>query len=133
MLQKPGPLSEEEWVLVRNHTLIAQRILAGAPTMRAVGEIVRATHERWDGTGYVDALATRDIPLAARIIAVCDAYTAMISDRPYRKALSHAEALAELRRCAFTQFDPEVVQVFCAELEAQRPAPVTGTRQLARP
>ncbi len=129
VLQKPGPLSEEEWALVRNHTLVAQRILAGAPTMRSVGEIVRATHERWDGTGYVDALATREIPLAARIIAVCDAYTAMISDRPYREALTHAEALAELRRCAFTQFDPEIVQVFCAEIEAQQPTLVSETRQ----
>ena len=129
VLQKPGPLSEEEWVVVRSHTLIAQRILAGAPTMRTVGEIVRATHERWDGTGYVDALATREIPLAARIIAVCDAYTAMISDRPYREALSHAEALAELRRCAFTQFDPEIVQVFCAELDSQRSAQATGRRR----
>jgi HD-GYP domain-containing protein (c-di-GMP phosphodiesterase class II) len=129
VLKKPGPLSEEEWVVVRNHTLIAQRILAGAPTMRTVGEIVRATHERWDGTGYVDALATRDIPLAARIIAVCDSYSAMISDRPYRQALTHAEALAELRRCAFTQFDPEIVQVFCAELEGQRPGHATGARR----
>ena len=131
VLQKPGPLSEEEWAVVRNHTLIAQRILAGAPTMRTVGEIVRATHERWDGTGYVDALATREIPLAARIIAVCDAYTAMISDRPYREALSHAAALAELRRCAFTQFDPEIVQVFCAELDGQRRAQTTGARRAA--
>ncbi len=127
VLQKPGPLSDDEWALVRNHTLIAQRILAGAPTLRSVGEIVRATHERWDGTGYVDALATREIPLAARIIAVCDAYTAMISDRPYRNALTHDQALVELRRCAFTQFDPEVVQVFCAELEAQRRAHGDGS------
>ncbi len=118
VLQKPGPLSDEEWALVRGHTLVAQRILAGAPALQSVGEIVRATHERWDGTGYVDALASREIPLPARIIAVCDAYTAMISDRPYRKALSHGEALTELRRCAFTQFDPEVVRVFCSEVDS---------------
>jgi PAS domain S-box-containing protein/diguanylate cyclase (GGDEF)-like protein len=121
VLGKPGPLDAEEWALVREHTRVAQRILEGAPQLRSVGEIVRATHERWDGAGYVDALATGEIPLAARIISVCDAYTAMISDRPYRKALSHAEALAELRRCAFSQFDPEIVQIFCAELEAPRP------------
>jgi HD-GYP domain-containing protein (c-di-GMP phosphodiesterase class II) len=81
--------------------------------MKEVGEIVRATHERWDGGGYVDGLAAASIPLAARIIAVCDAYAAMTSDRPYRRAMSAADALAELRRCSGSQFDPEVVFAFC--------------------
>jgi HD-GYP domain-containing protein (c-di-GMP phosphodiesterase class II) len=80
-----------------------------------VGAIVRATHERWDGTGYIDGLAGDEIPLAARIIAVCDTFTTMTSDRPYWEAVSLDEAPAELRRCAGTQFDPEVVGVFCEE------------------
>ena len=78
-----------------------------------VARIVRATHERWDGGGYVDGLAGARSRCAARIIAVCDAYAAMTSDRPYRRAMTPQEALAELRRCAGSQFDPEVVVVFC--------------------
>jgi two-component system, cell cycle response regulator len=113
VLQKPGALTEQEWSFIRQHTVVAQRVLSGAPAMREVARIVRATHERWDGNGYADGLAGPAIPLAARIIAVCDAYAAMTADRPYRRALSAADALAELRRCAGTQFDPEVVFTFC--------------------
>jgi HD-GYP domain-containing protein (c-di-GMP phosphodiesterase class II) len=98
---------------VRQHTVIGQRILAAAPGMAEVGGIVRATHERWDGSGYVDGLEAGMIPRAARIIAVCDAYAAMTTDRPYRQAMAPQDALAELRRCAGSQFDPEVVLVFC--------------------
>jgi HD-GYP domain-containing protein (c-di-GMP phosphodiesterase class II) len=90
------------------------------PSLRTVGEIVRSTHERWDGGGYVDGLAGNEIPFAARIIAVCDAYIAMTSHRPYREAMDEREALAELRRCASSQFDPDVVRVVCAEVEAHR-------------
>jgi len=93
-----------------------------------VGELVRATHERWDGTGYVDGLAGTDIPLASRIIAVCDAYVAMTSDRPYRQALSPPVAIAELRRCASTQFDPDVVSAACAELRTSGAAPAREAR-----
>ncbi len=113
VLKKPGALTQDEWRFVRQHTLIGQRILAGAPGMREIGAIVRATHERWDGSGYGDGLSRASIPLAARIIAVCDAYAAMTSDRPYRRAISRAAALAELRRCAGSQFDPEIVAAFC--------------------
>ena len=118
VLQKSGPLSGEEWIFIRQHTVIGQRILAGAPALRRIGEIVRATHERWDGTGYVDGLAGDEIPQAARVIAVCDAFAAMTADRPYRPALSSSAALEELERCAGEQFDPEVVSVFrsiCAD------------------
>ena len=115
VLEKPGPLDENEWKLIRQHTVIGQRILSAAPLLRGVGTIVRATHEHWDGTGYVDGLVGDAIPLAARIIAVCDTFAAMTSDRPYSKAVSLGEALAELRRCAGTQFDPEVVGIFCEE------------------
>ena len=115
VLGKPGPLDEDEWQLIRQHTVIAQRILSAAPALHGVGAIVRATHERWDGEGYIDGLAGDAIPLAARIIAVCDTFAAMTSARPYGEAVSVDEALAELRRCAGTQFDPEVVAVFCEE------------------
>jgi two-component system, cell cycle response regulator len=113
VLQKPGALTEREWHFVRQHTIVGQRLIAGTPAMQEVGRIVRATHERWDGRGYVDGLATSSIPAAARIIAICDAYAAMTSNRPYRRALTPAEALVELRRGAGAQFDPEVVFVFC--------------------
>ena len=113
VLQKPGALTEQEWSFIREHTVVGERVIVGSPSMREVARIVRATHERWDGAGYVDGLAGDSIPLAARIIAVCDAYAAMTSDRPYRRALSAPDALAELRRCAGTQFDPEVVFTFC--------------------
>src|SRR5204862_1501033 len=88
--------------------------LLSGPALRAVGGLVRSSHERWDGGGYPDGLAGDEIPLGARIIAVCDAYDAMVTDRPYRKGTDSGSALAELRRCAGTQFDPAVVQAFCA-------------------
>ncbi len=115
VLQKPGPLEAGEWAFVKEHTVIGERILAAVPTWRGVGKIVRGTHERWDGAGYPDRVEGTEIPLAARIIAVCDAYSAMTSERPYRRKVDHEVALDELRRCSGTQFDPEVVTAFCAE------------------
>jgi diguanylate cyclase (GGDEF)-like protein len=114
ILLKPGPLSAEEWTLVRGHTLAGERILAAAPSLGPVARLVRSSGERWDGTGYPDALAGDAIPLGARIIAVADAFDAMTSGRPYRAAVSHLDALAELERCAGTQFDPAVVAAFAA-------------------
>jgi diguanylate cyclase (GGDEF)-like protein len=114
ILSKPGPLSEDEWEFVRRHTLIGERILAAAPALGAAAKLVRSTHERWDGTGYPDQLAGAEIPLGARIVAVCDAFDAMTSLRPYAKPLSADEAIRELFRCAGTQFDPEVVEAFAA-------------------
>ena len=111
-LAKPGPLDEGEQALIRRHTLIGQRTLSASPAFSKVALIVRATHERWDGAGYPDRLAGDRIPLAARIIAVCDAYSAMTSGRPYGEHLSSRAALAEIERCACTQFDPEVVAAF---------------------
>lgn len=116
VLLKAGPLDPTEWGFIHSHTLIGQRILGAAPALRPVGEIVRSTHENWDGTGYPDGLVGESIPLAARIIAVCDAYSAMTSDRPYRAARTRGEAVAELRRCAGRQFDRQVVELFCAVL-----------------
>jgi two-component system cell cycle response regulator len=117
VLQKPGPLDVGEWDFVKEHTVIGERILAAAPAWKRVAVIVRATHERWDGAGYPDGLVGDEIPLAARIVAVCDAFSAMTSTRPYRAEVSREVALEELRRCAGTQFDPEVVAVFCREAE----------------
>ena len=116
VLQKPGSLDPTEWGFIHSHTLIGQRILSAAPALRPVGAIVRSVHENWDGTGYPDGLAAEAIPLAARIIAACDAYSAMTSDRPYRAARTAAEAVAELRRCAGRQFDRHVVDLVCTVL-----------------
>jgi two-component system cell cycle response regulator len=117
VLQKPGPLHPEEWAFIREHTVIGQRILAAAPGWLGVAAIVRATHERWDGTGYPDGLAGDAIPLAARIIAVCDAFSAMTSPRPYRLPIARDQALEELQAHAGTQFDPDVVTAFCVIVE----------------
>jgi two-component system cell cycle response regulator len=112
ILHKAGPLDESEWELMRQHTIIGDRILAAAPAMRPVAAIVRASHERFDGDGYPDGLAREEIPLGARIVAVCDAFHAMTSSRPYQAKLNQDTALAELQRCAGTQFDPRVVEAF---------------------
>jgi diguanylate cyclase (GGDEF)-like protein len=120
IMSKPGPLDEAEWEFMRRHTVIGQRIVAAAPVLAGVGELIRASHERWDGNGYPDGLAGDKIPLGARIIAVCDAYDAMTGDRPYRLALLPKDALAELRRCAGTQFDADVVAAFEAAIREPR-------------
>ncbi|HEV2062013.1 MAG TPA: HD domain-containing phosphohydrolase [Solirubrobacteraceae bacterium] len=117
ILAKPDDLSEEEWAFMRRHPVLGERILNGAAAMRPVARIVRSTHERWDGSGYPDGLAGDRIPLGARIVAVCTAFAAMTSDRPYRPRHEAAGAVRELRRAAGTQFDPTVVDAFVAELE----------------
>jgi diguanylate cyclase (GGDEF)-like protein len=116
ILNKPGPLDEEEWTFMRRHTVIGERILAGAPALAAASQLVRSSHEWFDGTGYPDALAGAEIPLGARIVAVCDAYDAMVSDRPYRSGMASELAVEELARCAGTQFDPAVVDAFIIAL-----------------
>ena len=113
-------LDDGEWAFMKTHTIIGERILAAAPALAPMAKLVRSSHERWDGGGYPDGLAGEDIPLGARIIAVCDSFDAMISDRPYSAARSVADAVAELERCAGTQFDPAVVAAFVAEV--RRPA-----------
>jgi diguanylate cyclase (GGDEF)-like protein len=116
ILFKPGPLNESEWAFIRRHTLIGERIIGAAPALRRVAALVRSTHENHDGTGYPDGLAGEEIPLGSRIIYVCDAFHAMTTDRPYRGAIDEEAAIAELRRCAGSKFDPEVVERFCAAL-----------------
>jgi HD-GYP domain-containing protein (c-di-GMP phosphodiesterase class II) len=112
ILRKPGPLDEQEWSFVRRHTIVGERILSAAPALAEVAALVRSSHERFDGTGYPDSLARDAIPLGSRIIAVCDAFDAMTSERPYRRAMAPADALAELTRCSGSQFDPRIVAAF---------------------
>jgi diguanylate cyclase (GGDEF)-like protein len=118
ILDKPGRLDEAEWESMRQHTLLGERILSVAPTLRPVGEIVRATHERWDGDGYPDGLRGDEIPLAARIIAACDTYSVMTSDRSYRARVDHDTACGELRRQAGHQLDPQVVDALLEALDS---------------
>jgi len=113
ILSKPGPLDEDEEAFMRRHTVIGESIIAEAPALREVAALVRASHERWDGTGYPDGLAGLQIPLGARIVSVCDAYSAMRQKRPYGAVLGEEEALDELRRGAGSQFDPALVAAFC--------------------
>ncbi len=112
ILSKPAALTEEEWRLIRRHTEIGERIVRAAPALSQTADLIRASHERVDGTGYPDGLGRGQIPLGASIIAVCDAFEAMVSGRPYKAAIPEAEAIAELRRCAGTQFDANVVDAF---------------------
>jgi diguanylate cyclase (GGDEF)-like protein len=109
LLHKPGPLNDDEWAFVRRHPLIGERIIGAAPALAPAAKLVGATHERVDGSGYPDGLTGEQIPLGARIIAVCDAFTAMTFPRSYAPQLTVQQALDELRRCAGTQFDPDVV------------------------
>ncbi|MBV9212724.1 MAG: diguanylate cyclase [Actinobacteria bacterium] len=118
ILEKPAALDAQEVELIRQHTVIGERILAVSPALRRVGKLVRHSHERWDGHGYPDRLVGEEIPLGARIIAVCDAFDAMTTDRPYKRSIPVSDALAELRRCAGDQFDPVVVSAFCVEAQA---------------
>jgi diguanylate cyclase (GGDEF)-like protein len=116
ILEKPGPLDAAETWFMQRHSEIGERIVAAAPTLKAIAPIVRAAHERPDGNGYPDALTLDEIPIGSRIIAVVDAFDAMTSDRPYQQARRPADALAELRRYAGTQFDPAVVEAFAATI-----------------
>jgi two-component system cell cycle response regulator len=109
ILQKAGPLTDEEWRFVHEHTLIGARIISAAPALTHVAKLVRSSHERWDGTGYPDRLAGEAIPIGSRIVSACDAFAAMVTNRPYREAVDLPAALEELERCAGTQFDPAVV------------------------
>ncbi|MDO8212098.1 HD domain-containing phosphohydrolase [Conexibacter sp. CPCC 206217] len=117
MTDKPGPLDDEERAFVEHHTLFGERAIATTPELRGVAALVRASHERWDGTGYPDRLAGEQIPLGARIVFACHAYDAMISERAHAPAHTHADAIAILRRCAGTSFDARVVEALAGTLE----------------
>jgi diguanylate cyclase (GGDEF)-like protein len=120
ILHKAGPLNDDEWKLMKEHPVIGERILRVVPGLGTVARIVRHEHERWDGGGYPDGLAGAEIPIGSRIIIVADTYHAITSDRPYRTARSHGEAIEELTRCAGTQFDPEVSAALIGYLYGQR-------------
>ncbi|HEY3550905.1 MAG TPA: diguanylate cyclase [Gaiellaceae bacterium] len=117
VLSKPGRLTAAERKIVQTHPELGERIIAPIDRLQVVRPIVRACHERWDGRGYPDGVAGEDIPLESRIIFVCDAYHAMTTDRPYRRALSHREAVRRLAEGAGSQFDPHVVEVALRVLE----------------
>lgn len=148
ILDKPGALTEFEWQAVTEHPRIGQLVLEQATSLREAVPIVLHHHERYNGGGYPHGLAGRDIPLGARIVAVADAYHAMVHERPYQNVRTHAEALVELERCAGTQFDPDVVALFIrlfahdvpddgseaiAAIVAQSQAPAPGHRHARAP
>jgi diguanylate cyclase (GGDEF)-like protein len=127
ILRKPAALTAEEYAIVKQHVALGDLIVRELPDIDAVRAGVRHHHERWDGTGYLDGLAGEDIPLVARILAVGDAFSAMTSSRPYRKALSTEEALGRLIDAADSQLDPTLVPIFVAAMESQPDAPLPGT------
>lgn len=120
ILRKAGPLSETEWIFMRRHSEIGERVLDAFPSLASVGKLIRSHHERWDGSGYPDGLAGEEIPVGARIAGVLDAYHGMIlEERPHRPKVTQEEALEELRRNAGTQFDPSVVEAFARVVERE--------------
>jgi HD-GYP domain-containing protein (c-di-GMP phosphodiesterase class II) len=125
IINKPGPLDDVEWELIRTHTVEGERMLERVGGLLGeVGQIVRSCHERWDGHGYPDGLAGDAIPVEARIVCACDAFNAMTTTRSYRKGMTVSFALEEMRACAGSQFDPAVsktlAEIVAAELEAGR-------------
>jgi putative nucleotidyltransferase with HDIG domain len=121
IITKPGKLTSEERAVIETHTVEGERMLEQVGGLLGrVGRLVRSCHERWDGGGYPDGLAGEEIPLVARIVCACDAYSAMTADRPYRAARSQDEALTELELCAGTQFDLEVVSALRAVVRGSR-------------
>jgi HD-GYP domain-containing protein (c-di-GMP phosphodiesterase class II) len=118
IINKPGKLTDEERAVIETHTVEGEKLLTRVGGILGnIGRIVRSCHEDWDGTGYPDGLVAEEIPLVARIVRCCDAFSAMTTDRPYRKARPVEEAVAELRRCSGTDFDPAVVHALAAVLE----------------
>jgi HD-GYP domain-containing protein (c-di-GMP phosphodiesterase class II) len=125
IINKPGPLTDEERAIINTHTIEGQRMLEKVGGLLGeVGYLVRSCHERWDGAGYPDGLAGEQIPLVSRIVCACDAFSAMTTNRSYRQAMSRPEAIEELRRCAGTQFDPQVAEALILAADVSRPAQV---------
>ncbi len=119
ILLKPGPLTEKEWTIMRKHPEMGYRIAMSTPELVPIAEMILLHHEKWDGTGYPRKISGDKIPLLSRIIAIVDAYDAMTNDRPYRLAMDSASALAEIRRCSVSQFDPSLVEVFLNVIETE--------------
>jgi HD-GYP domain-containing protein (c-di-GMP phosphodiesterase class II) len=112
ILNKPGPLDEEEWLVMRAHPEIGVQMVVGIKSLGPAVEVIRCHHERWDGGGYPAGLGGEEIPLSARIFSVCDAFDAMTSDRPYRRAMPYEQAVEEIRAGAGSQFDPVMAEAF---------------------
>ena len=131
ILRKPGRLTDEEFSVMRQHPSLGALIVGAMPGLEHLVDSVRHHHERWDGKGYPDGLARDAIPLVARIMAVADAYSAMTTSRPYRKGMTRKEAIAEVERCAGTQFDPETAAAFLKALsrEAESAKPARSARR----
>ena len=128
ILHKPAALTEREFEIIKHHTIEGQFMLDRVGGLLGrVGEVVRSCHERWDGRGYPDGLAGEQIPIAARIVFACDAYNAMTTDRPYRAAMPHEAAVAELRANTGTQFDPKIVTALIKVADQGAPMPLTST------
>jgi diguanylate cyclase (GGDEF)-like protein len=133
ILQKPGALTPEEFAVMREHPVIGERILASVPFLAPLGPIVRAEHERWNGTGYPDGLKGEEIPIESRIIHACDSFHAMASDRSYRKALPLEEIVSEFRNGSGQQFDPRVVEVMLQLIEQEPPHVTTPAQASGQP
>ncbi len=121
ILGKEGPLSDDEWEVMSEHPIVGERILARTKDLAAIAPIVRHEHEYWDGSGYPDGLKRERIPVGSRVILACDAYVAMTTARPYRKAIPVDDAVAELRARAGTKFDPEVIDALLDLLGHKQP------------
>ena len=128
VLLKPGPLDEGEWALIRQHTVTGAEMVQSVPELSGIAPLVRHSHERWDGRGYPDGLAGEEIPLASRIGFCADAFHAIRSDRPYRRARPAAVALDEVRRNAGSQFDPQVADALAESARQIRDAARMGRR-----
>jgi len=135
ILRKPGPLTPEEFDVMRTHTTVGSEMFGTVTHSETIGmaaTIARSHHERWDGSGYPDGLAGEDIPIAARIVAVADVFDALVTNRPYRDALTEEEAVAVIDAGAGAQFDPDVVEAFHRWREfRRRPKRSTGRSSLA--
>ncbi len=130
IINKPGRLNDEEWAIIKTHTIEGQRLLdTVGGFMRDVGRIVRSSHESWDGSGYPDGLRGERIPIEARIVSACDAFNAMTTTRSYRKAMPAERALAEMTACSGTQFDPAVVGALVEMVTADAAAAINAGRE----
>ena len=129
ILNKPGPLDQEEWTLIKEHTVVGERILRSVPELAPAAQAVRHAHEHWDGHGYPDGLVGEEIPLCSRVVLCADAFHAIRSDRPYRAGRSSEEALEEIRAHAGTQFDPQVVSALERVASAARRGAVRFSRR----
>ncbi len=132
ILRKPGRLTEAEFEIVKGHSLLGETIIAAIPDVEEIRAAVASHHERYDGSGYPHGLAREAIPLLGRIMAVADTYSAMTTDRPYRKALTRSEAIGELTTCSGTQFDPRIVETFIACIGRSAEEPSRGVGAAAR-